>query len=105
MSIDEIADSLTDSTFVSALEKFFSNARTPLDALKSLGINNVPSVSSCIKARQSVGVESSQSERALLEADDHAAQQSCAIGMALLAVLYSKWRNSDDASARYIGLQ
>lgn len=105
MSIDEIAESLTDSTFVSALEKFFRNARTPSDALKSIGINNVPSVSSCIKARQSVGVESSQSERALFEADDHEAQQSCAIGMALLAVLYSKWRNPDDASARYIGLQ
>ena len=103
MTIEDLCDALLGAAFRSALGNSFTKAGTPADLLSSMGVQNVPVEANRFKARSQMNSTSGCSEWDLLNLDDGSPQVAIAVGVALLGILYSKWRGANDEFIRYIG--
>jgi len=102
MTTDQIREVLLGTKFNATLVGIFGKAFSPTELLHSLGVSSVPTEDGCLKAQRTIRASSSRSESALLDLADGSPEIAAAISVALLGVLYSKWRGSRGEFSRQI---
>jgi hypothetical protein len=95
----DAADALTGPGFIDTLETWASGpATTPYALLETLGAGRVLEQSFAVVAHARLGLESPRNEETALTLTSTALPGGAAGALALLTVLYAKWRLSEDAS-------
>ena len=102
MKVEHICDALLTSTFTATLSDTFAKATSPSELLGSVGASDLPTELTSLKAQKHIGAGSKRSEWSLVDLEDGSPQVAAAVGIGLLAVLYSKWRGSGSEFIRYI---
>jgi hypothetical protein len=96
MEAEAVCDALSGRDFASKLRSIFGESARPETVLKHLTPSAMPSESSCRQAQEKLGAGSNLSEERILDFADGTSQGNAAVGVALLAVLFAKWRNCSD---------
>ena len=102
MEAEAVCDALSGRDFTSKLRSIFGESARPETVLKHLTPSAMPSEASCRQAQQEFGAGSKLSEEHILDFADGTWQGNAAVGVALLAVLFAKWRNCSDRFGQYI---
>jgi len=88
--------------FTSLLRKMFGDGTAPGRVLKQLQIQEVPSEPKCLQAQKTLGATNSLNEENILGFSNGSPQTSAAVAVALLVVLFAKWRSYSDKFSNYI---
>src|SRR5271167_3570339 len=102
MEAESVSEALSGRDFTSKLRSIFGESEKPGTVLKQLNISTMSSESECRQAQEKLGVGNKHSEERILDFADGTSQGNAAVGVAILAVLFAKWRNCSDRFNQYI---
>lgn len=102
METESVSEVLSGRDFASKLRSIFGESARPETVLKQLMISAMPSEAECRHAQETLGAGNENSEERILEFADGTSQGNAAVGVAILAVLFVKWRNCSDEFGQYI---
>jgi hypothetical protein len=102
MEAESVCKILSGRNFTSKLQSIFGDGATPGKVLKQLHIQEVPSESQCLEAQKILGATNKLNEENILALSNGPPETSTAVAVALLVVLFAKWRNYSDKFSDYI---
>jgi len=102
MDAESVSEALSGHDFKSKLRSIFGENARPDTVLKQLKISAMPSDSACRLARETLGAGNKLNEERILDFADGTAQGNAAVAVAIVAVLFAKWRTGSDRFSQYI---
>jgi hypothetical protein len=100
MSFTSLMSNLSDDEFLSELKVIVGyNCSSPRDLLSVFEVKSIPSQEFCRHSSATYLPTHKLSEHGILEWNAKRSKRSCAIAVALLTVLYAKWRGLMNGSA------
>jgi hypothetical protein len=102
MEAESVSKALSGRDFTSKLRSIFGDSERPEMVLKRLKISAKPSELACRHAQETYGAGNKLSEERILNFADGTSQGNAALAVAILAVLFAKWRNYSDRFSQYI---
>jgi hypothetical protein len=104
LAAEEIVQALVTERFRRRLNELTAaDAETPSAVLRAIGINAPPTTSTSSRLWREVGIRHRLSEFQLLGQERDSPEDGAAVACALLAVLYGRWRASDNIGWHFVG--
>ena len=103
IEIDTLCSILAGKQFESVLSESFGNASAPCVLLGSLGLKGPPDHKFCAEVQTEIGAASSRSEWSLIDHKQETPEESTALALSILGVLYAKWRGFRSKHLGYLG--
>ncbi len=102
LAVETICEKLCGKAFKSTLGSVFGDCSKPCNLLENIKITSKPTAADCRNAQIQFGAKSRQSERAIINLGTKGAGTRAAVAVAMLSVLYAKWRNSPNEYSRHV---
>jgi hypothetical protein len=102
MDAESLSEALSGPDFMDKLRSIFGESARPETVLRQLSVAELPSEPVCREAQKKFGADNKLSEENILGSADGTSQGDAAVGLAILAVLFAKWRNCSDSFSQSV---